>query len=105
MSKYFPIRPIYLAFLLVLLAYFIYSGYCLVGVLLAFTLCQLWRHYNLKKVGQVLLVLLSFGLAFWTYQYRVNQAYKSAPSQVQELEMIPDTISTNGDQLSFRAKS
>ncbi|WP_165329185.1 DNA internalization-related competence protein ComEC/Rec2 [Streptococcus tangpeifui] len=105
MTKYVPIRPIYLAFLLVLLTYFIYSYYWLVGVILAFTLFQLWRHHGLKISVQVLLILLVFGLVFFAYQAKGNYDDKSAPSQLQELRMIPDTISVNGDQLSFRARS
>ncbi|EHI74881.1 competence protein ComEC [Streptococcus criceti] len=105
MTKYAPIKPIYLAFLLVLLTYFIYSYYWLVGVILTFTLFQLWRHHGLKIGIQVSLILLVFGLVFSAYQAKGNDDDRSTPSQLQELRMIPDTISVNGDQLSFRARS
>lgn len=105
MTKYFPVRPIYLAFLLVLLAYFLDSYYWLVGLVLLFSLIQLARHHEAKKVGQVLIILAVSGLAIFAYQAKVNKDYGTAPSQLQELDLIPDTISINGDQLSFRAKN
>ncbi|MFC3932851.1 ComEC/Rec2 family competence protein [Streptococcus dentapri] len=105
MIRYFPIKPIYLAFLLVLVYYLIFTGYPAVLILFLFTLYQLWRHHDYQIFLQVICILSCFALISYVYQYKINQDYRNSPEQVKQLEVIPDSLSVNGDQLSFQAKN
>ena len=104
MIKYFPIKPIQLAFLLILLYYFCFSKGigCLMFLLLA--LLFLWQQYGWKAWYQVSLCLAFFAIFFLTKANQTEQAYQAAPTQLAKIQMIPDTISVNGDLLSFRGK-
>lgn len=104
MIKYFPIKPIQLAFLLILLYYFCFSKVvgCLMFLLLA--LVFLWQQYGWKAWCQVCLCLTCFAVFFLTKANQTEQAYQAAPDHLTKIQMIPDTISVNGDLLSFRGK-
>ena len=41
---------------------------------------------------------------FLTKANQTEQAYQAAPTQLAKIQMVPDTISVNGDLLSFRGK-
>ncbi|MBS5090302.1 MAG: DNA internalization-related competence protein ComEC/Rec2 [Streptococcus lutetiensis] len=102
--KHFPVKPIQLAFLLILLYYFCFSKGigCLMFLLLA--LLFLWQQYGWKAWYQVSLCLAFFAIFFLTKANQTEQAYQAAPTQLAKIQMIPDTISVNGDLLSFRGK-
>ncbi|RCW16693.1 DNA internalization-related competence protein ComEC/Rec2 [Streptococcus gallolyticus] len=104
MIKYFPIKPIQLAFLLILLYYFCFSKVigCLMFLLLA--LVFLWQQYGWKAWCQVCLCLSCFAVFFLTKSNQTEQDYQAAPAHLTKIQMIPDTISVNGDLLSFRGK-
>ncbi|VTS99401.1 competence protein ComEC [Streptococcus lutetiensis] len=104
MIKHFPVKPIQLAFLLILLYYFCFSKGigCLMFLLLA--LLFLWQQYGWKAWYQVSLCLAFFAIFFLTKANQTEQAYQAAPTQIAKIQMIPDTISVNGDLLSFRGK-
>ena len=104
MIKHFPVKPIQLAFLLILLYYFCFSKGigCLMFLLLA--LLFLWQQYGWKAWYQVSLCLAFFAIFFLTKANQTEQAYQAAPTQLAKIQMIPDTISVNGDLLSFRGK-
>ncbi|MDU4903790.1 MAG: DNA internalization-related competence protein ComEC/Rec2 [Streptococcus lutetiensis] len=102
--KHFPVKPIQLAFLLILLYYFCFSKGigCLMFLLLA--LLFLWQQYGWKAWYQVSLCLAFFAIFFLTKANQTEQASQAAPTQLAKIQMIPDTISVNGDLLSFRGK-
>ena len=104
MIKHFPVKPIQLAFLLILLYYFCFSKGigCLMFLLLA--LLFLWQQYGWKAWYQVSLCLAFFAIFFLTKANQTEQAYQAAPTQLAKIQMVPDTISVNGDLLSFRGK-
>ena len=104
MIKHFPVKPIQLAFLLILLYYFCFSKGigCLMFLLLA--LLFLWQQYGWKAWYQVSLCLAFFVIFFLTKANQTEQAYQAAPTQLAKIQMVPDTISVNGDLLSFRGK-
>ena len=104
MIKYFPIKPIQLAFLLILLYYLCFSKAVWYLLFLLLTLVFLWRQYGWKAWCQVCLCLTCFAIFFLTKANQTEHAYKSAPAQLSKIQMIPDTISVNGDLLSFRGK-
>jgi competence protein ComEC len=102
--KYFPIKPIQLAFLLILLYYFCFEKVVLCLILLLLALLFLWRHYGWKVWCQISLCLAFFAIFFLTKANQTEQAYQAAPAQLSRIQMVPDTISVNGDLLSFRGK-
>lgn len=104
MTKYFPIKPIQLAFLLILLYYFCFEKVVLCLILLLLALLFLWRHYGWKVWCQISLFLDFFAIFFLTKANQTEQAYQAAPTQLSKIQMVPDTISVNGDLLSFRGK-
>lgn len=103
--RYFPIKPIQLAFLLILVYFWIYS-WAMMGILLVlFALFALFRNYELKKSLQTLGCLLCFGVYFLYCHHKEEVGYKEAPTSLNQLQIVPDTISVNGDLLVFRATS
>lgn len=75
---------------------------CLILLLLA--LLFLWQQYGWKAWCQVSLCLAFFAIFFLTKANQTEQAYQAAPAQLSKIQMVPDTISVNGDLLSFRGK-
>jgi competence protein ComEC len=103
--RYFPIKPIHLAFLLLLL-YFLIFSWTMAGLgLFVFALFNLVRNYPLKKVFQSLLCLALFAAYFGFIQYKSERDMAAAPANLSQIQMLPDTISVNGDLLSFEGKS
>lgn len=105
MINYFPIKPIQLAFLVLLLYYWCFSQALYCGCLLLVALLLLWKQYGFKRLGQVCLCLVGFAGLFLYQVQQANNAYRSAPSKLQHIQIIPDTLSVNGDLLSFRGKA
>ncbi|MGT2750940.1 DNA internalization-related competence protein ComEC/Rec2 [Streptococcus orisasini] len=105
MIKIFPIRPIYLAFLTVLI-YFLVYHFSLITVLLVFlSFLFLIAQYDRKTCFKTVSFLLFFVLYFYLSYRQAEYDYQNAPKQINQLRIIPDTISLNGDSLSFRGKS
>lgn len=104
MIKHFPVKPIQLAFLLILLYYFCFSKGIGRLMFLLLALLFLWQQYGWKAWYQVSLCLAFFAIFFLTKANQTEQAYQAAPTQLAKIQMIPDTISVNGDLLSFRGK-
>lgn len=71
---------------------------------LLLALLFLWQQYGWKAWYQVSLCLAFFAIFFLTKANQTEQAYQAAPTQLAKIQMIPDTISVNGDLLSFRGK-
>ena len=71
---------------------------------LLLALVFLWQQYGWKAWCQVCLCLTCFAVFFLTKANQTEQAYQAAPDHLTKIQMIPDTISVNGDLLSFRGK-
>lgn len=105
MIKHLPLPPIYLAFLSLLLYLGLFYQNLPVLLLLVLALFSLFYHYSWKTVGQVLFILAGLGL-FLTFSWtRAEQRGQTAPDTVEQVQVLPDTLSINGDRLSFRAKA
>lgn len=103
--KYFPIKPAYLGLLLTVL-------YCLVHfpgpvpfLLLVFFLARLFLGKSRAVSIKISVILLFFAVYFGMQKYLIQQADRTAPNQISHIQVVPDTISVNGDSLSFRGKS
>lgn len=105
MTNCLPIKPIHLAFLLVLLYFLVFSWTVAGLILFIFALINLYRHYGSKKFFQTCGCLVVFGLYFVTLHFKQEQDYAAAPASLTQIELVPDTISVNGDLLSFEGKS
>src|SRR3712207_6264517 len=69
-----------------------------------FLLCCLIRCYSWKKAGQVLLILSVFAAYLSFHQWQGAKKNEQAPQTIQSIQILPDTISINGDSLSFRGR-
>lgn len=100
-----PIKPIYLAFLVVILYFLISTRYITALVILVWCLFCLAFQYQRRHILQVIVILVITAGCFASRQYLVNKNYQESPTQVTQVQMQADTISVNGDKLSFRASS
>lgn len=69
---------------------------------LVFLLGCCFRFYSLKKVGQLLLILVVFAGYISCQEWIQARKAESAQQTIQRIQILPDTISVNGDRLSFR---
>lgn len=102
--NFFPIRPIQFVFLLILLYYFYFANVFLCAALFLIALLFLCKHYGFKTLCQVCVFLSCFTMFFIFKDNQIKRSYQGAPEHLSNIEMIPDTISINGDLLSFRGK-
>ena len=103
MIKKLALKPIYLAFL-VLLVYFVMVTHSVIAAgFLGLALLALWKQYNRKAIVQTLGILLVFALYFAGLTYREQARQKQLPNQVSRLRIVPDTLAIDGDLLSVRA--
>ncbi|MGT2960817.1 DNA internalization-related competence protein ComEC/Rec2 [Streptococcus caballi] len=105
MIRYLPIKPIHLAFLLVLLYFLVFSWTIAGLVLMILAFLFLCRHYGRTQVTKTLCFLAGFGLYFAVLNYQHQQHQQNQPASLQQLKVIPDSIAINGDLLSFRGQS
>ncbi|MGT2924496.1 DNA internalization-related competence protein ComEC/Rec2 [Streptococcus caviae] len=99
------LRPIYLAFLTILIYFLIYRFSFLTVFLVFLSFIFLLAQYDQKTCLKTFVFLLLFGLYFYLSYQKIESDYQNAPKQVEELRIIPDTVSVNGDSLSFQGKS
>lgn len=102
MTRLCPIKPIYLAFVLVLLNLVILSPSLLSLGLLGLVISALLYQYNQSRIGQVLIILLAFGAYFFWGRIQAERQLQIAPKAVHQLTLLPDSLSVNGDLVSFR---
>ncbi|TWS95466.1 DNA internalization-related competence protein ComEC/Rec2 [Streptococcus sp. sy018] len=94
---------IYLTFL-VCLSYLILAYHFLgLGILLSIALIGLWYFYPLKVFVSNLILLVGFLLYFVYHFQQMELNDEQAPIQVNQVQVIPDTMSINGDRLTFQA--
>lgn len=105
MIKFYPVRWIHLVLVLTLLYAAIIFQQTVFFLVFLFTLGLLWRRYGYSAAWKTCLIALVFGsyLTFQTYRHQKN--YDNTPSEVTSLTMVADSISVNGDQLSFKGTS
>ena len=103
--KRFPIKPIYIAFLLVWLYFAIYQSSWLAWLGFIFLGIRLFRFYSPKECFMTFMILSCFAGFFFVRREMVEQKTKVEPSSVRQVAVLPDTIKVNGDSLSFRGKT
>lgn len=103
--KRFPIKPIYIAFLLVWLYFAIYQSSWLAWLGFIFLGIRLFRFYSPKECFMTFMILSCFAGFFFVRREMVEQKTKVEPSPVRQVAVLPDTIKVNGDSLSFRGKT
>ena len=100
-----PLRPVYLAFLTILIYFLIYR-FSFITVFLAFlSFIFLLAQYDQKTCLKTFVFLLLFGFYFYFSYQKIESDYQNVPKRAEELIIIPDTVSVNGDSLSFQGKS
>ena len=103
--KIFPIKPIYIAFLLVWLYFAIYQSSWLAWFCFIFLIVRLFVLYSPKKCFTTLMFLACFAAFFFVRREMAEWQTKAEPSSVRQVAVLPDTIKVNGDSLSFRGKT
>ena len=103
--KIFPIKPIYIAFLLVWLYFAIYQSSWLAWFCFIFLIIRLFVLYSPKKCFTTLMFLAFFDAFFFFLREIAEWQTKAEPSSVRQVAVLPDTIKVNGDSLSFRGKA
>lgn len=100
-----PCQPIHLAVLAVA-AYFAVHSFSLLTMGLLSLLLLVFGVLQGKAVFLKMLPLLALcGLFFGCQKVQWERAAQSAPEQVTTMQVIPDTIEVNGDNLSFRGRA
>ncbi|MGT2925805.1 DNA internalization-related competence protein ComEC/Rec2 [Streptococcus cuniculipharyngis] len=105
MTRFFPLPPIYLAVLSALLYFSLVYRQLPILIFLAVTLAALFCQYSKKIIGQVLVYLTALTIFLTGHFQQMEQAYQTAPETIRTIQLIPDTISINGDRLSFQGRS
>ncbi|MGT2772434.1 DNA internalization-related competence protein ComEC/Rec2 [Streptococcus marimammalium] len=104
MIKWFPLKPIYLAFLIVLLYFNVFFfSYLLLAWFLLSLFC-LVKQYSRKTIFKTGLFLSLFFCFFLFIKQQSEFQSKEALRQVTEVQMITDSLVINGDQLSFKGR-
>lgn len=103
--KRFPIKPIYIAFLLVWLYFAIYQSSWLGWLGFIFLVICLFRFYSPKECFMTFMILSCFAGFFFVRREIAEQKTKVEPSPIRQVAVLPDTIKVNGDSLSFRGKA
>ncbi|MBO4107441.1 DNA internalization-related competence protein ComEC/Rec2 [Streptococcus suis] len=100
-----PCQPIHLA-LLVVAAYFAVHSFSLLTMgLLSLAAVVFWIRQGETVFLKTLPLLALCGLFFCYQKVQWERTDQSAPEQVTTVQVIPDTIDINGDNLSFRGRA
>lgn len=93
-----------MAFLVMLLFYTIYSYQLSLLILAIIALALLCNRFGIKETLFILLLLSLFS-GFFTYRNsQASRAEASAPQSIPYLDIIPDSITINGDQMAFTGR-
>ncbi len=71
---------------------------------LVLVLAALWKQYGFKKLTQTCFLIACFAAFFLVKVNQTERDYQSASETLSQIQMIPDSITVNGDLLSFRGK-
>ncbi|MTB64123.1 DNA internalization-related competence protein ComEC/Rec2 [Streptococcus sp. zg-86] len=100
-----PIAPIHLAVLLLALYFVLYRFSVLTMLMLGGLITLLWFRQGKIVTYKLLPILACFLLLFGFQRFKIVMDEASAPAEVSQLLVKPDTIQVNGDSLTFRARS
>lgn len=100
-----PCQPIYLAVLAVAAYFAVHSFSLLTMSLLSFLLLVFGIRQGKTVLLKTLPLLVLCGLFFGYQKVQWERADQSAPSHVDQVQLIPDSIDINGDSLSFRGRA
>lgn len=103
--KQCPISPAHLAVVLVAGYFCIYQLSLLTILLFCLLLGRLYWQYGRKKFVSVLPILVVCLLVFCAHSAKTQLDEQHAPTTLSVIQMIPDTIRINGDNLSFQGRS
>ncbi|WP_242258001.1 DNA internalization-related competence protein ComEC/Rec2 [Streptococcus thoraltensis] len=103
MIENMTLKPMYLAFLVALSYFIIFTKSWLAILLAVIAFTCLIKQYHKKTIWQTVVIIASFSLYFAFIDHRQDKLEKNLPSQVSELRLIPDSLSVDGDLLSARA--
>ncbi|MDV5972590.1 ComE operon protein 3 [Streptococcus canis] len=99
-TKLLPLPKIQLAFLVLVLFYHIYSPGWLTSLLGLGLICLLVKRLSKREFLSVF-AILSLSALFLLYQkQQLTQELETQPLQITSVELIPDSIRINGDQLA-----
>ncbi|MGT2935995.1 DNA internalization-related competence protein ComEC/Rec2 [Streptococcus castoreus] len=100
-TKCFPLPSIQLA-LLILVLYYQINTPSWVTILLSICLIVLLiRRFSKKQIRKTLAILIFFAFLFTVQKTNLRNQLENHPLQVTWVELIPDSIKINGDQLAF----
>ena len=94
-----------MAFLVILLYFLIFSWTAIGVIIFLIALLGLFKNYTIKRILQTLGLLGLFTLYFSFLNLQQIRDNDCVPDIISYIQMIPDTISVNGDLLSFQGKS
>ncbi len=100
-----PCQPIHLAILAVVAYFAVHSFSLLTMGLLSLVLAVFGFRQGKAVFLKTLLLLALCGLFFGCQKVQWERADQSATEQVTTVQVIPDTIDINGDNLSFRGRA
>ncbi|MDQ8836822.1 DNA internalization-related competence protein ComEC/Rec2 [Streptococcus ruminantium] len=100
-----PCQPIHLAILAVVTYFTVHRFSMLTMSLLILLLVIYWRRQGKLTFFKMLPLLVLCGLFFGCQKLKWKQEEQAVSKQVTAVEIVPDTININGDQLSFRART
>ncbi|HFI0773177.1 TPA: DNA internalization-related competence protein ComEC/Rec2 [Streptococcus suis] len=100
-----PCQPIHLAVLAVATYFAVHSFSLLTMGLLSFLLVVFGVRQGKTVFIKTLPLLALCGLFFGCQKVQWERSDQSAPEQVATVQVIPDTIDINGDNLSFRGRA
>ncbi|CZA15342.1 DNA internalization-related competence protein ComEC/Rec2 [Streptococcus suis] len=100
-----PCQPVHLAVLAVAAYFAVHSFSLLTMCLLSLVLAVFGVRQGKTVFLKTLPLLTLCGLFFGCQKVQWERAAQSAPEQVTTVQVIPDTIDINGDNLSFRGRA
>ncbi|MBJ8325651.1 DNA internalization-related competence protein ComEC/Rec2 [Streptococcus pacificus] len=104
MIKWFPLKPIYLAFLIVLLYFNVFSFSYLLLAWFLLSLFFLVKQHSSKTIFKTGFLLSLFCCFFLFIKQNSEFQEKEALREVTEVQMMTDSLVINGDQLSFKGR-
>lgn len=103
LTKYFPLKPIYLALLVFQIYLLVFSWTMLGCAFLLFTFIFLIYQYDRETIFKTIAIVIFFLFYFLWQNHNMNVQYQRVPNHISQIEVRIDTISINGDVLSFQA--
>lgn len=99
-TKWSPLPPIQLAFLVMALYYQIYCPSWLTCLLSSCLGMLLLKQFPQKTLCKVVMILALFAAVFVYRKHQLRQQLETQPLQVSQVALVPDSIRINGDQLA-----